>query len=130
MLALTDFYTPRGQTTEDYAAIPALAVPTVEKSVFECPEEHVDLLKRLLPQVDRVLIIGWRAQERTFVEIVGDLVNADSLRGSVISGSRKGAEETVLRLQEIWAGADLTPFPKGFTEFVLTDESLLSLLED
>jgi len=51
-------------------AVPALAVPIESKAVFECPPDHISLLKELLPEVDRLLIIGWRATERNFTALL------------------------------------------------------------
>lgn len=50
--------------------IPALAVPIESKGEFECPAAHIEALEKMLPEVNRVLIIGWRATEDNFVELL------------------------------------------------------------
>ncbi len=50
--------------------IPALAVPVETKGEFECPPEHMETLRALLPTVDRVLVIGWRATEQNFIDLL------------------------------------------------------------
>ena len=50
--------------------IPALAVPVERKLSFECPPKHMKALEELLPGVDRLLVIGWRATEENFLELL------------------------------------------------------------
>lgn len=47
--------------------LPALAVPLKEKAIYLCPQSHQDHLQRLLPEVDRIISIGWKAGEPDFV---------------------------------------------------------------
>ena len=47
--------------------IPALAVPLQNKATYLCPAGHVDEMRRLMPMVDRILTIGWKAGEPDFV---------------------------------------------------------------
>lgn len=56
--------------------VPALAVPIESKGDFECPPEHVEMLERLLPEVDRLLVIGWKAAEKNFLEMLGKSTRA------------------------------------------------------
>jgi len=57
---------------------PAIAIPVVSKATFECPPAHVDMLRNLIPEVDRILAIGWRANERDFLNMLRDM-NAASI---------------------------------------------------
>jgi hypothetical protein len=41
------------------------------KTTFECPREHVETLERLMPDMTRALVCGWRAAEARMVEILG-----------------------------------------------------------
>jgi hypothetical protein len=50
--------------------IPALAIPLQKKQNYECPSEHLDALKKALPSVRRLLVIGWRAADRPFLELL------------------------------------------------------------
>ncbi len=49
---------------------PALAIPVENKQRdhYECPQEHWKVLEQSLPQVTKVLIIGWRATENDFLD--------------------------------------------------------------
>lgn len=63
---------------DDYERyLPALAVPMQEKDVFECPDRHVDRLRSLLPEIRRVLVIGWKGQEAKFLELLREHLSED-----------------------------------------------------
>jgi hypothetical protein len=66
----TDDFTLRSGSSTGKAGLPAVAVPTLRKSIFECPPIHLQVLQEQLPKVDRVLVIGWRAQEETFLDLI------------------------------------------------------------
>jgi hypothetical protein len=48
--------------------VPALAVPTTGKSTFETHPSHVEAFDAAVPQVDRLLIVGWRGMEDHVLE--------------------------------------------------------------
>lgn len=89
--------------------IPALAVPIQGKGSFECPVEHVDLLRSLMPEVDRLLVIGWQAAEQHFLDgIIGHA--AQELRGMLIAcGGKHESMATASRIQ----GARHSPTTRG-----------------
>jgi hypothetical protein len=37
------------------------------KAKFECPKEHPSALIEAIPQIDRILVIGWQATEEHFL---------------------------------------------------------------
>jgi hypothetical protein len=47
--------------------LPAIAVPLENKATFECPDSHLAAMREWLPEVDRMLIIGWRGGEQHFL---------------------------------------------------------------
>lgn len=49
--------------------IPALSIPLQSKVDAECPQEQVDLLTALIPQIRQILVIGWRGAERHFWDL-------------------------------------------------------------
>jgi hypothetical protein len=49
---------------------PAIAIPVESKSQFECPPSHLEKLKDLLPNVRKLLIIGWRGMETHFMALL------------------------------------------------------------
>jgi len=50
--------------------VPAIAIPVENKSVFECPPSHVAELTGVLSKVDKLLIVGWRASETAFLNLL------------------------------------------------------------
>src|SRR5216684_2650665 len=58
---------PIGRLDEATTLFPAIAIPVVQKSAFECPADHVAALMKCIPEVTKLLIIGWRGTEQHFV---------------------------------------------------------------
>lgn len=76
--------------------VPALAVPLRSKARFVCPLEHVEELNRLLPEVDRILSVGWKAGEPHFIERLGAIPpNARLLVVNRTAHSRRAVAETI-----------------------------------
>jgi hypothetical protein len=51
-------------------AFPAIAIPVESKRNFECPPSQLEELVALLPQVSKILVIGWRATEAHFLALL------------------------------------------------------------
>jgi hypothetical protein len=49
---------------------PAIAIPVTDKQAFECPAEHVQVLKQLIPKVTKILTVGWRGTESHFLNLL------------------------------------------------------------
>lgn len=98
----------REDTNPQPGWIPALAVPTVSKSSFECPPAHVDALTGLLPQVDRLLTIGWRGRERTFLDLCAEHFRP-GLTGLVVSGDPASAKSIALHLRDALPESTILP---------------------
>src|SRR5207247_9482051 len=49
---------------------PAIAIPTVSKATFECPIDHLNALQTVLPQVTKIITIGWRIKEEHFLNLL------------------------------------------------------------
>lgn len=52
--------------------VPAIAIPVQTKTedTFEWPAGHLGLLRSILPQVEQILIIGWRGKEAHFLNLL------------------------------------------------------------
>ena len=59
---------------------PALAIPLVTKNTFECPKEHLKALEQELPDTDRILVIGWRGTEASFLNLWREKIVSDDVR--------------------------------------------------
>jgi hypothetical protein len=51
------------------AWLPALAIPVLTKAAFECPDSHIELLREVAHETDKVLIVGWRGSETHFLDL-------------------------------------------------------------
>lgn len=101
---------------------PALALPVESKLNFECPEEHIAALHAAIPKVDKLMVIGWRAAEIPFLELL-----AQNLRGPiwglVVAGNKEAANETADRLKTAGVAGDYKLSEGGFTDFVRNREA-------
>jgi hypothetical protein len=54
--------------------LPAIAIPMQDKTwgTFECPARQIATLGQLLKSVTKVLMIGWRAREAHFLQMLRD----------------------------------------------------------
>jgi hypothetical protein len=116
--------TGEGTMFDDQGGVlyPAIAIPVVDKKDFECPKEQVEALTQALPQVTRILTIGWRGTEQNFVEllhkhthplpyimtIAANRQEADKIGGSLISSGK--------------AHRGIIPAKGGFTEAIRSGE--------
>jgi hypothetical protein len=101
---------------------PAIAIPTQTKPEFECPPAHVRVLDSCLPQVQKILVIGWRGAEQTF------LAKLKTLPGMatpvlVVGDSEEGTRETAANLSSMGlTESRMDRFTDGFTNFLRTDD--------
>lgn len=101
--------------------VPAIGVPLDAKSTFECPPSHLEALKRVLPKVSRILAIGWRANERHFVQLLHDGLPPD-VRALAVNGSRSEAEATIAQLRSVTAPGDMMASDLTFTASAVSSE--------
>ncbi len=101
---------------EGVVLFPAVALPVERKRDYECPDEHLDVLHRFIPEVTKLLVIGWRGTEYHFLQMLAEKLRKD-LRVMVVSGD--DASEVILRLQQAGVGGHFSAFDRGFTQFIL-----------
>lgn len=97
--------------------LPAIAVPVVNKSEFECPSAHINQLQEILPKVDRVLMVGWRTMESHFLELWASVGNTDAKRMHVVAGT--DGQAVVDRLASAGIVSRDTRHSEGFSRFLL-----------
>ena len=78
---------------EDTPVWPAIAIPVTTKGVFECPDEHLERLKQLLPETERIVTIGWRGAERHFLDLLSAALSSRQLPMLAVAGDKAGAKE-------------------------------------
>ncbi len=59
-----------GRGNFGYGFIFAIAIPTQTKLSFECPPHHCRHLQETLPNVTKILTVGWRGLEEHFVKML------------------------------------------------------------
>lgn len=78
---------------------PALSIPVEKKDEFSCPEAHVEVLKKMIPHVRKILTVGWRATEDKFLNLLFSNLNTTAPPDlMIVSGDVGGATETLNNL--------------------------------
>jgi hypothetical protein len=113
---LSDQIVPVG-SQNDMSEVPAIAIPTRGKVAFECPPEHIETLEQMLPEVTRVISIGWQGQEEEFLKRCKQHLSAE-VRGLVVSGERAHAKRVALHLHAELGGSWSSSPLEGFSAFV------------
>jgi hypothetical protein len=110
-------YPPREQNGVVW--FPAIAIPVEIKDAFECPSEHVTKLKEMIPQIDKILIIGWRATEQPFLQLLAEGLKRP-VKGLIVAGDEAEALTTFANIKQAMVEGDFVPSPhKGFTDFIV-----------
>lgn len=75
--------------SDDLALFPAIAIPVESKSDYECPPDHLEGFRACIPEVTKLLVIGWRATEITFLQLLAENFSQE-VSTMVVAGSAKG----------------------------------------
>ncbi len=94
--------------------VPAIAVPVVNKTdaQYECPGGHIDEMKRRLPEVSRILIVGWKGQEPHFILHLVRALARREVHILVANGSAEEGDLAVDRFRR--AGLAIAPETMSF----------------
>jgi hypothetical protein len=104
---------------------PAIAIPVQTKSEqsFECPLAHRTYLMEMLPEITKVLIIGWQAKEAHFLSMLRS--NLPKLTHVMVVGANAEDAARTLKyfLGEIRLSvANPSVGQGGFTSFIVNQE--------
>jgi hypothetical protein len=104
---------------EGHFTYPAIALPVETKNQFEFPDAHLQKLRSVIPEVTRILIIGWRGTEEHFLKLWRERAWPPPVNRKVVvvSGSSAEAEQVAARLGVPLQGQFLTA-PGGFSWLV------------
>jgi hypothetical protein len=104
---------------EVFVGIPAIAIPINRKLIFECPEQHIRHLCQMLPQVTKILVIGWQGTESTFIDLLKKhLRPIEKLRVVSAADAPKVMNHLRTTLSPILDATDCESFDRGFTQFI------------
>lgn len=105
---------------------PAVAVPLRSKTSFECPQTHLDKLWDLLPQVGRILIVGWRGRDEHFVRELHARLRP-KLPIQLVVGTPNAEAETIQALESGGIDARWRKTGLGFSDYVTGEHGLTFL---
>lgn len=109
--------------SNDTAVYPAIAIPVERKLDFECPDYHLEVLKKCIRETRRLLLIGWRATDEPFLKLLRENLPSHILV-MVVAGSREEAERIVERLRNTgMTGRQFLRTNGGFTDFMRLGEA-------
>jgi len=106
---------------EGKGLFPALAIPVETKHRYECPDLHVHELDECIPEVNRLLVIGWRGTEENFVQQLAKNLKGTP-QGMVVSSGQISAKSLIGRLGQSGVRADFSAFSGGFSDFIASPE--------
>lgn len=98
---------------------PAIAIPVEKKQVFQCPTDMLDSLKKTLPHVTKIIIIGWRATETHFLKLLKENLRP-GVYLSIVAGSQLEAEDIRVHIHQALLNNPPSSSPEqwGFTDFL------------
>ncbi len=102
---------------DEKALYPAIAIPVQSKQHFECPQAHLDALKACLPEVDKLILIGWSGNETRFLELLKENLRK-SLKIMLVTGTEEGAAQLMAKLKASRIAGEITA-KTGFSNFVV-----------
>lgn len=79
---------------------PAIAIPLPGKSGYICPDSHISALKEALSRTDRILIIGWRANDTHLISLIEEHVGPH-VDVTIVAGGEEPAKEVKAKLDHI-----------------------------
>ena len=106
------------RTIHNCALFPALAIPVEEKVDFECPSDHVEALESFLPQVTKILIIGWRAAEKPFLNMLRKGYASPNPEIMIVNGTQDEGRKTAENIKRLGFAANYHIVRGGFTDFI------------
>ncbi len=89
--------------SREFLKFPALALPLNEKDDYICPLSHIQTLERVLPNIDRVLIIGWSAGDPLLLEILKNNLPKMGYKALVVADTAENAEKNAPPLLSLLA---------------------------
>lgn len=109
-----------GAGTAQEPRVPALSVPARSKDRFEMPDAHLDALRRWIPEVTHLLVIGWRGADVPFLQLWKQ-AGASPRFAWIVAGGRAGAEQVNAELGKYGLGPGSVS-EHGFTQFLRAEE--------
>ncbi len=100
------------------AAFPAIAIPLERKDTFECPSAQLAVLTDFIPKVTKILVIGWKAMDQSFLSLLREHLNG-GVFVMTVAGSEEGSRAVAERLNSGGIRGEILPYKGGFTDLVI-----------
>lgn len=100
------------------ALFPAVAIPVEKKSAYECPLEHLEVLETCIPEVTKLILIGWRGTDVSFLELLAKKFQRE-VEGIVVAGGEDEARQVAAHLQQAGIMGRFNTAKGGFSDFVV-----------
>lgn len=100
-----------------HALFPAIAIPVQNKTDFECPDTHFKVLLECIPNVTKLIIIGWRGVENHFKKLLAERLNR-TIPTLIVAGNAESANETLTNLSSSGIKTTDKLEGHGFSQFV------------
>lgn len=101
--------------------VPAIAVPTISKSGFECPPDHQQVFRQTLPDVNRVLVVGWRGAESHVHDALREFQSRE-VRLGIVDHGIQGAVDAWTNLGDVFCATPEFFDAPGFAQFADWDQ--------
>ena len=98
---------------------PAIGIPLQNKTEFACPPSHQDRLVECIPQVDKLITIGWRGTENHFWKLWKDS-GGQPVHLLVVNKDEESSQEVASHMSGRGLVQSTPPlyFPGDFSRFV------------
>jgi hypothetical protein len=97
--------------------VPAIAIPVQSKQDFACPKSHLQALRDRLPEVDKILIVGWRGMDHHLVAILKEQLRPD-VEVQIVCKDSSQSQSVVETLTQTLPGLRYEPLDAPFSTYV------------
>lgn len=95
--------------------MPNISLPINQKIDYVCPTSHIEIFKKEINNIDRVIIIGWKAADEYLLKLLSDNLRDKNI--PIFIACHNSSEEVAKRLKEkynLWS----IPLNQGFSDFI------------
>src|SRR5262245_58717050 len=111
---------------DETAVCPAIAIPFESKEDFECPRSHLRELVKCIPEITKLLIIGWYATDAyPFLKRLSGL--QANLRVHIVCGNSTQGDGVVTRMKTIPVDGVYSVEDAGFSQFIRSENAKVFL---
>ena len=107
-----------GQSLPQAQWMPTIAIPVASKAQFVLPKDHADAMIESIKEVNKVLIVGWRAAEHAFLQSLAQNLQSP-VQVLAVCGSESAANETLEKLRAAGIRLNGKADPRGASLILL-----------